>query len=61
MSLLTDFIGNTDAFPILAKWNFFNHAGVSPLPRASADAMHLRHIQAEHICDARFESLDLVG
>jgi cysteine desulfurase/selenocysteine lyase len=49
MSLLTDFIGNTDAFPILEKWNFFNHAGVSPLPRASADAMRKYAEQAQSV------------
>jgi selenocysteine lyase/cysteine desulfurase len=40
-------VGNVDEFPILAKWNFFNHAGVSPLPRVAADAMRRYAEQAE--------------
>ncbi|MGA2231112.1 MAG: hypothetical protein ABSH22_09465, partial [Tepidisphaeraceae bacterium] len=31
-------IGNPDIFPILEHYDFFNHAGVSPLPKPSADA-----------------------
>ena len=33
-------IGNLEAYPVLANWNFFNHAGVSPLPRVTAEAMN---------------------
>jgi len=40
-------IGNPDAFPILRRWHFFNHAGVAPLPHASADAMRTFADQAE--------------
>jgi cysteine desulfurase / selenocysteine lyase len=47
MDSLTDFIANPDAFPVLRKWNFFNHAGVSPLPRAATDAMRKWAQQAE--------------
>ena len=47
MKDLKDFIGNTDAFPILRKWNFFNHAGVSPLPRAAGEALRRYAEQAE--------------
>jgi len=47
MSSITELIANPDAFPILKKWNFFNHAGVSPLPRAAADAMRRYADQAE--------------
>jgi cysteine desulfurase / selenocysteine lyase len=32
-------IGNSDAFPILRKWHFFNHAGVAPVPHVSSEAM----------------------
>lgn len=32
-------IGNPDAFPILRRWHFFNHAGVCPLPKVAADAL----------------------
>ncbi len=40
-------IGNAEAFPILSKYDFFNHAGVSPLPRAAADALREYAKQAE--------------
>jgi selenocysteine lyase/cysteine desulfurase len=36
---LTDLIGNADAFPVLKRWTFLNHAGVSPLPKVVADAV----------------------
>src|SRR5438046_9614832 len=45
MSDLSKYIGNADVFPILRQWDFFNHAGVSPLPHASAEA--LRHYATE--------------
>jgi selenocysteine lyase/cysteine desulfurase len=32
-------IGNAGEFPILDHWDFYNHAGVSPLPRRAAMAM----------------------
>jgi cysteine desulfurase/selenocysteine lyase len=44
---LQHYVGNTDAFPILAKWDFFNHAGVCPLPRVAADAFRAYAAQAE--------------
>jgi selenocysteine lyase/cysteine desulfurase len=40
MSDLDDYIGNADAFPVLRRWNFFNHAGVCPIPKVAADALH---------------------
>ena len=39
MPHLDELIGNADAFPVLRRWTYVNHAGVSPLPRAVADAM----------------------
>ena len=39
MSDLNGYIGNADAFPVLGRWNFFNHAGVSPIPKVAADAL----------------------
>lgn len=45
--MLDSLIGNPDAFPILARWDFFNHAGVAPLPRCAADALRLYAKQAE--------------
>jgi selenocysteine lyase/cysteine desulfurase len=32
-------MGNTEAFPVLRHWGYFNHAGVCPLPRVAADAI----------------------
>src|SRR5690349_6851011 len=33
------FVGNAEEFPILGRWDFFNHAGVCPLPKCAADAI----------------------
>jgi len=48
VSQLNELIGNVEAFPILRKWDFFNHAGVSPLPHVAADAMRTYASQAEN-------------
>jgi len=40
-------IGNANEFPILGKWDFFNHAGVSPLPRCAAQAIRAYATQSE--------------
>jgi cysteine desulfurase / selenocysteine lyase len=47
MTDIASYIGNADAFPVLGKWQFFNHAGVSPVPRVSADAVRKWAQQAE--------------
>jgi selenocysteine lyase/cysteine desulfurase len=47
MSELRDFVGNVEAFPVLGRVAFFNHAGVAPLPRVAADAMRTYAAQAE--------------
>ncbi len=39
MSELNQHIGNAEAFPVLRRWNFLNHAGVCPIPRVAADAL----------------------
>lgn len=44
---INHFIGNPEEFPILREWDFFNHAGVSPLPRRASDALRLYAQQAE--------------
>src|SRR5436305_568875 len=44
---IADYIGNVWEFPVLRQWRFFNHAGVSPLPRVAADAMRTYARQAE--------------
>lgn len=36
---IEDMIGNPQEFPILDRWAFFNHAGVTPLPQRSAAAI----------------------
>src|SRR5215468_8112126 len=45
--MLSSLIGNADAFPILRECDFFNHAGVSPLPHVAADAIRRYAAQAE--------------
>jgi cysteine desulfurase / selenocysteine lyase len=37
--LLEQCIGNADLFPILERWQYFNHAGVSPWPKMTIDAV----------------------
>jgi selenocysteine lyase/cysteine desulfurase len=44
---MTELVGNVEAFPILRHVDFFNHAGVSPLPHAGAEALRLYSRQAE--------------
>jgi selenocysteine lyase/cysteine desulfurase len=44
---LASCIGNAELFPVLKRWNFFNHAGVSPLAGPAADAMRTYAHQAE--------------
>ena len=41
------YVGNVESFPVLGKWNFFNHAGVAPLPRVAGDAMRKYAAEAE--------------
>lgn len=41
------YIGNAEVFPILRKWDFFNHAAVSPLPRPATQALRTFADQAE--------------
>jgi selenocysteine lyase/cysteine desulfurase len=60
---LAHYIGNADEFPILGKWGFFNHAGVSPLPRAAADAICTYATQAElqaYIGSGWYHNLELL-
>jgi cysteine desulfurase / selenocysteine lyase len=44
---LKSYIGNEEAFPVLRSWDFFNHAGVCPLPKVATDAMRAYAAQAE--------------
>jgi selenocysteine lyase/cysteine desulfurase len=47
MPSIDHYIGNAELFPILRKWNFFNHAAVSPLPGPAAQALRAFADQAE--------------
>ena len=44
---VANLIGNKDVFPVLGDWTFFNHAGVSPLPRVAADQIKRYANQAQ--------------
>ena len=44
---IDDWVGNADAFPVLRKRDFFNHAGVAALPRAAGDALRKYADEAE--------------
>ena len=44
---IQDYIGNPDEFPILRHWDFYNHAGVCPLPRVAAEAFRKYVAEAE--------------
>jgi selenocysteine lyase/cysteine desulfurase len=44
---LAAYIGNTQIFPVLNNWDFFNHAGVAPIPSLAADALRRYASQAE--------------
>src|SRR5260221_566877 len=48
------YVGNAEEFPILRGWDFFNHAGVSPLPRVGAEAM--RRFAGQYEAGAYLES-----
>ena len=39
MAKIDPLVGNADAFPVLARRDYFNHAGVSPMARVVADAV----------------------
>lgn len=47
MNPLETLVGNAEAFPVLARRDFFNHAGVAPIPRVAADAIRRYAQQAE--------------
>ena len=49
MSDMRSYVGNAEAFPILKNWDFFNHAGVAPIPHATAQAMRTFATQAEQV------------
>jgi cysteine desulfurase / selenocysteine lyase len=47
MDDLNLYVGNAERFPILTSWDFYNHAGVSPLPHESAQAVIAYALHAE--------------
>lgn len=47
--MISSLIGNSEAFPILRQWDFFNHAGVCPLPKVAADALRTYAQQAQEV------------
>jgi selenocysteine lyase/cysteine desulfurase len=46
---LDHYIGNAEKFPVLRRWEFFNHAAVAPLTRAAGDALREYAGQAESV------------
>jgi selenocysteine lyase/cysteine desulfurase len=44
---VSGYAGNVDQFPILRNWDFFNHAGVSPMPHVAAEAMRKHAAESE--------------
>src|SRR4051794_37717264 len=60
---LAPYIGNKDEFPVLREWDFYNHAGASPLPRVVADAMRQYVSDTEcaaYLRDHRYTDLDKI-
>ena len=37
--MIQHYIGNADVFPILTRWQYFNHAGASPWPMQTIQAV----------------------
>src|SRR5687767_668791 len=60
---LTKYIGNDEEFPVLRHWDFFNHAGASPLPRVVADAVRKYTLETEttaYLTGNRYAELDVI-
>jgi cysteine desulfurase / selenocysteine lyase len=60
---LTEMIGNAQEFPILRHWDFFQHAGASPLPRVVADALRAYTRETEenaYLFGNRYGELDII-
>ena len=59
--MLSDYLGNAAAFPILNDWLYFNHAGVSPWAPETIKAVNDFTTQFAHDCFQRtnwFDRLD---
>jgi selenocysteine lyase/cysteine desulfurase len=60
---LAHYIGNKEEFPVLREWDFYNHAGASPLPHVVAEAMrkYLSDTEsAAYLRDHRYTDLDQI-
>jgi selenocysteine lyase/cysteine desulfurase len=60
---LAKYIGNADEFPVLRAWQFFNHAGASPLPRVVANAIRQYVDETEaaaYLIGDRYAELDVI-
>ena len=44
---LFDYVGNAEQFPVLGHWDFFNHAGVCPVPHVASRAIRRYAHEAE--------------
>ncbi len=44
---LSQYVGNAEAFPVQRHWDFFNHAGVAPLPAVTGKAIRTATREAE--------------
>ncbi len=61
--MIDDLIGNAEAFPVLREWNYFNHAGMSPLPAVVAQAVagYAKHAAANaYLNETWFPKIDEV-
>lgn len=56
MFVLEELVGNAEVFPVLAKRDYFNHAGVAPMPRPVADAIRgfVNHFEHDAFCGFDF-------
>src|ERR687891_474523 len=63
MSDIEQYIGNANEFPVLKVWDFFNHAGASPLPRVVADALRAYVSETEsnaYLYGNRYGEIDVI-
>ena len=53
---IDDLIGDADAFPVLRRRDYFNHAGAAPMARVVADAVRrfVEHFEHNGVVDADF-------
>jgi selenocysteine lyase/cysteine desulfurase len=61
MNDIAKFVGNAEEFPVLSHWDFYNHAGASPLPHVVANAIRQYANDAEqasYLIGNRYGELD---